>query len=60
MVITLNTNIFLNCGRNEADVGQGIKDSGVKREDVFVVTKLLNDGHGYDECLKAFNTSLKK
>lgn len=45
---------------NEADVGQAIKESGVKREDIFVVTKLHNDDHGYDKCLKAFNTSLKK
>ena len=45
---------------NEAEVGQAIKESGVKREDIFVVTKLWNADHGYEECLKAFNTSLKK
>jgi len=32
----------------------------VKREDIFVVSKLWNDNHGYDKCLKAFNASLKK
>ena len=46
--------------RNEAAVGQGIKESGVKREDIFVVTKLLTGRHGYDECLKEFKTSLQK
>lgn len=45
---------------NEAAVGQGIKESGVKREDVFVVTKLLFTCHGYDECLREFNASLQK
>jgi len=58
----MNTVFFLvlKCHRNEAEVGQAIKDSGVKREDIFVVTKLWDDGHGYDECLQAFNASLKK
>lgn len=45
---------------NEAAVGQGIKESGVKREDIFVVTKLLTGRHGYDECLKEFKASLQK
>ncbi|KAL9975459.1 hypothetical protein ACROYT_G012620 [Oculina patagonica] len=45
---------------NEAEVGQAIKESGVNREDVFVVTKLQKLGHGYDECLQAFNASLNK
>ncbi|KAL9975468.1 hypothetical protein ACROYT_G012629 [Oculina patagonica] len=45
---------------NEAEVGQAIKESGVKREDIFVVTKLRTTQHGYDECLKDFNASLKK
>lgn len=52
--------VFLKCCRNEFEVGQAIKESGVKREDIFVVSKLGNDSHGYDKCLKAFNTSLKK
>ena len=52
--------LFLKCCRNEFEVGQAIKESGVKREDIFVVSKLWNDEYGYDNCLKAFNTSLKK
>ena len=49
--------------RNEAEVGQAIKESGVKREEVFVVTKLNSwrgNHHGYNECLDAINLSLKK
>ncbi|KAJ7337194.1 hypothetical protein OS493_010051 [Desmophyllum pertusum] len=45
---------------NEAEVGQAIKESGIKREDIFLVTKLRTEGHGYDECLQDFNTSLTK
>ena len=45
---------------NEEYVGQGIKDSGIKREEIFITTKLWNNHHGHDQCLKAFNTSIKK
>ncbi|MDD6796249.1 MAG: aldo/keto reductase [Clostridiaceae bacterium] len=44
---------------NEVGVGKGIKESGVKREDIFLVTKLWNDDHGYENTIKAFNRSLK-
>ena len=30
---------------NEEDVGRGIKDSGVPREEIFVTTKLWNTEH---------------
>lgn len=52
--------VVLQFSRNEAEVGQAIKESGVKREDVFVVTKLQKAGHGYEECLAAFSSSLNK
>ncbi|XP_033728635.1 glyoxal reductase-like isoform X2 [Pecten maximus] len=42
---------------NEADVGRGIRNGGMKREDVFVVTKLWENG--YNRCKKIFNKSLK-
>jgi len=45
---------------NEAEVGQAIKESGIQREDIFVVSKLWSKHHGYDECLQAFDASLKK
>ncbi|MCI1983921.1 MAG: aldo/keto reductase [Bifidobacteriaceae bacterium] len=45
---------------NEEGVGQGIKDSGVARGDIFLTTKLWNDDHGYDTTLKAMDESLRK
>lgn len=47
---------------NEQGVGEGIRSSGVPREQVFVTTKLWNDDQrkGYDACLKAFDASLSK
>ena len=45
---------------NEIGVGKGVKESGVKREDIFLVTKLWNDDHGYDKTMEAFNKSLER
>lgn len=45
---------------NEADVGTAIKESGVKRSDIFLVTKLWNADQGYDTALRAIDVSLKK
>ena len=45
---------------NEADVGKGIRESGIDREEIFVTTKLWNDDQGYDKAIKAFDTSLEK
>ncbi|WP_414055918.1 aldo/keto reductase [Macrococcus equi] len=45
---------------NEESLGKAIKNSGVAREDLFITTKLWNDDQGYDNTIKAFNTSLKK
>ena len=45
---------------NEVGIGNGIKESGIKREDLFLVTKLWNDDHGYDKTIEAFNKSLER
>lgn len=45
---------------NEEEVGEAIRHSQVAREDIFVTTKVWNDDQGYDETLRAFETSLKK
>jgi 2,5-diketo-D-gluconate reductase A len=45
---------------NETGVGQGLKDSGLAREQYFLATKLWNSQQGYDEALKAFDDSLKR
>ena len=44
----------------EVGIGNAIKESKVKREDIFLVTKLWNDDHGYDKTIEAFNNSLKR
>lgn len=46
--------------KNENGVGQGIKQSGVDRKDIFVVSKVWNDDQGYDATLKAFDDSLER
>lgn len=45
---------------NEESVGEAIRQSRIPREDIFVVTKLYDTDHGYDETLAAFNKSLGK
>lgn len=46
--------------QNEGGVGEGIRRSGIDREDLYVTTKLADDRHGYDTALIAFDTSLDK
>lgn len=45
---------------NEVSVGKAIKDSGIAREDLFIVTKLWNDMRGYENAKQAFAESLDK
>ncbi|MDQ4118819.1 MAG: aldo/keto reductase, partial [Actinomycetota bacterium] len=45
---------------NEEGVGKAIADSGIARDELFVTTKLNNDGHGRDEALKRLEESLDK
>lgn len=45
---------------NEAAVGAGIKLSGIKREELFVTSKLWVDDSGYESTKRAFETSLNK
>ena len=44
---------------NETSVGEGLKASGVKREDIFVTTKHWVTERGYEKTLAAIDTSLK-
>ena len=46
--------------QNETDVGAGIRESGLPREQIFVTTKLWNDDHGHDKALRAFDASAKR
>lgn len=45
---------------NERGVGQGIRISGVPREEIFVTSKLRNAAHGYKATLEAFDMTLEK
>lgn len=44
--------------KNEKSVGEGIKESGIKRENLFVTSKVWNTERGYDKTLKAFDKTL--
>ncbi|MFY0685921.1 MAG: aldo/keto reductase [Cyclobacteriaceae bacterium] len=46
--------------RNEAGVGKAINSSEVKREEIFVTTKVWNSDQGYFSTLKAFDKSLQE
>ncbi|MGQ3386592.1 aldo/keto reductase [Bacillus velezensis] len=41
-------------------IRQGLQEAGLKREDIFVTSKVWNADLGYEETLKAFDTSLEK
>ncbi|MGB3274903.1 MAG: aldo/keto reductase [Castellaniella sp.] len=45
---------------NEAEVGRGIAQCGIPREDLFVATKVWNDRHGHDSTKTAFEESLDR
>jgi diketogulonate reductase-like aldo/keto reductase len=46
--------------RNEADVGEAVRQSGVPRSDVFVTTKLWHTEHGFDSALRAGRASAER
>jgi diketogulonate reductase-like aldo/keto reductase len=46
--------------RNEVEVGRGIKDSGVDREGIFLVTKVWPSDFSRDDVLRSTGESLKK
>lgn len=43
---------------NEREVGQALAESGLRREDIFVTTKLNNDRHSYDSAVRSLEESL--
>ena len=44
---------------NERQVGDALHHSGLRREDVFVTTKLWVQDYEYDDALRAFDLSMK-
>lgn len=45
---------------NEHEVGEAIRATDKKREDIFVTSKVWNTDQGYDNTLRAFEASLKR
>ncbi|MGW3623489.1 aldo/keto reductase [Streptomyces sp. NPDC000880] len=45
---------------NEEGTGRAVAASGIRREELFITTKLWNSDQGYDSTLRAFDASLDK
>ena len=45
---------------NEAGVGQGVRDSGLDRDEVFITSKLNNGFHEPDTARRAFDQTLEE
>ncbi|WP_285656455.1 aldo/keto reductase [Actinomycetospora sp. NBRC 106375] len=45
---------------NEAGVGQGLRDAGVPRDDVWITTKLHDAEHSHDAAIAALEASLER
>lgn len=45
---------------NEEEIGNTLNNLGVKREDIFITTKVWNDDQGYDNTMNAIDVSLDK
>ena len=45
---------------NEREVGEGIRRSGLSRDELFIETKIWISDYGYDETLHAFDKSARK
>ena len=45
---------------NEVAVGEGIKQSGIKREELFITSKLWKTDMGYENAKKGFQISIDK
>ncbi|MET4640057.1 aldo/keto reductase [Mycetocola sp. 2940] len=44
---------------NERGVGEGIRRSGIDRDEIFVTTKVWNSDHGFDSTMRAFEHSME-
>lgn len=45
---------------NEREVGEAVRASGVRREELFITSKVWNTDQGYDNTLRAFEASLER
>lgn len=46
--------------RNERQVGEAVRASGLDRSELFVTSKLNNGAHAYDDALKAFDQTMRE
>lgn len=46
--------------QNEVGVGEGLRKSGIARDEIFLVSKLPNADHGYEKTVAACEQSLQK
>lgn len=46
--------------QNEAGVGNAIRSSRINRKELFITTKVWNNDQGYEETLRAFESSMSK
>lgn len=46
--------------QNEVGIGKAIKNAKLKREEIFLATKVWNTDQGYDATLRAMDSSLSK
>lgn len=45
---------------NEREVGEAVRNSSVKREDLFITSKVWNTDQGYEGTLRVFEASLER
>ena len=46
--------------KNETSVGEGIRQSGVSRSEIFLTSKVWTSDYGYNNTLKAYDISLQR
>lgn len=46
--------------KNESGIGVGLKEATLKREEIYLTTKVWNSEQGYDATLRAMESSLQK
>ena len=46
--------------QNEAGLGEAIRRSNLKRDELFITTKIWNDQQGHELTMKSFDESMKK
>ena len=45
---------------NESDVGRAVQESGIRRDDIFITTKVWKSYQGSDSMLRAYEESLRR